>query len=258
MNRLRANYIGFRTIVIKEIHRFLRLWMQTLLPSAITTILYFLIFGKLIGPRIGIMGGFNYIQFIAPGLIMMAVITNTYSNVSGSFFLSKFLRSIEELLVTPVPNYLILLAYVTGGIARGFAVGIVVGIITLFFTHLHILHIFLTLLIIILSASLFSLAGFLNGIFARSFDDIAIIPTFVLTPLTYLGGVFYSISLLPQVWQKISLFNPILYMVDAFRFGILGIADINIYIAIGMIALFVIVLFLVCLYLLNKGTGIRS
>lgn len=258
MSLIKANYIGYRTIVVKEIQRFIRLWSQTLLPSAVTTVLYFLIFGKLIGPRIGSMSGFNYIQFIAPGLIMMAVITNTYANVSGSFFLSKFLRSIEEILVTPIPNYLILLAYITGGIARGFAVGIVVAIITLLFTHLHIAHLFLTVAIIVLSASLFSLAGFLNGIYARSFDDISIIPTFVLTPLTYLGGVFYSITLLPPIWQKISLINPILYMVDAFRFAILGVADISIYFAISMIILFVVGLFCACLYLLNKGTGIRS
>ncbi|MFU8797973.1 MAG: ABC transporter permease [Gammaproteobacteria bacterium] len=252
------HYIGFKTIVTKEMTRFLRIWTQTLLPPAITTVLYFIIFGQIIGSQIRSIHGFSYIQYIAPGLIMMAVITNSYGNVVSSFYSTRFQRSIEEMLVSPMPNALILLGFVAGGVARGIIVGSTVTVLALFFTELRVTHIFSTIAIVILTSALFSLAGFLNGIFARSFDDVAIVPTFILTPLTYLGGVFYAISSLPPLWQTISLANPILYMVDTFRYGILGIAETNIALSFGLISLLVITLFWINLHLLNKGVGIRT
>jgi ABC-2 type transport system permease protein len=254
----KSNYIAFQTLVVKEITRFLRVWTQTILPSAITITLYFVIFGHLMGARIGSMGGFQYVQYIAPGLIMMSVITNSYSNVSSSFFLAKFQRSIEEILVSPLPNYLMMSGFVVGGVLRGLIVGIVVTAISAFFAKLTIHHIAITIIVVILSAWLFSLAGLVNAIFAKKFDDIAIIPTFVLTPLTYLGGVFYSVNLLPDFWRILSLANPILYMVNAFRYGILGLSDINVATALIIIISFIIVLTVAALYLLDKGVGIRS
>src|SRR5690606_7152796 len=219
----------------KEVRRFTRIWPQTLLPPAITMTLYFLIFGNLIGSRIGEMDGYRYMEFIVPGLIMMAVITNSYSNVVSSFFSTKFQHSIEELLVSPIPNWAILAGYITGGVARGLAVGLIVTGMALVFTDLAIQHIGITVSMVVLTAILFSLGGFLNALFARSFDDISIVPTFILTPLTYLGGVFYSITLLPPIWQNLSLANPILYMVNAFRYGILGVSDIPVGIAYAMV-----------------------
>jgi len=232
-NRTAANLIGFQTILIREIKRILRIWMQTLLPPAITMTLYFIIFGTLIGSRIGDMEGFNYMQYIAPGLIMMSVISNSYGNVVSSFFGSKFGRHIEELLVSPMPNYLILLGYLAGGMFRG-------------------------LFVVVLTSFVFSIGGFINATFARKFDDISIIPTFVLTPLTYLGGVFYSINMLPEFWQTVSKANPILYMVNAFRYGILGESDIDLKTAYIIILIFCVALFMFALNLLNKGTGIRD
>lgn len=251
-------WIAFQTIVIKEIRRFMRIWVQTLLPPMITMALYFVIFGKLIGSRIGSMGGFDYIQFVVPGLIMMSVITNSYSNVVSSFFGSKFQHSIEELLVSPVPNWIILTGYITGGVARGLCTGLIVTLLSLFFTHLHLEHIGITLLVVLLTSTLFSLAGFINAVHAKSFDDISIIPTFVLTPLTYLGGVFYSIHLLPPLWQYVSQVNPILYMVNAFRFGILGISDVNIGFSLGMILFFIVSATGYAMHLLNTGKGMRN
>lgn len=250
--------VAFTTLLSREIRRFIRIWPQTLLPPAITMTLYFIIFGNLIGSRIGEMGGFNYTQYIAPGIIMMSVINNAYSNVASSFFSAKFQNHIEELLVAPVPNYLILAGYVAGGTARGLCVGLIVTLVSLFFTHLSIQHVFITISMVFLSAILFALGGFINAIFARSFDEISIIPTFILTPMTYLGGVFYSISLLPEFWQNISLLNPILYMVNAFRYGMLGTSDIAVELAFGIIILCIISLTSFALYLLNKGTGIRN
>lgn len=255
---LTTNLIALRTIVFREINRFMRIWPQTLLPPAITMALYFIIFGKLIGSRIGDMGGFDYIQYIVPGLIMMSVITNSYSNVVSSFFGAKFHRSIEELLISPVSPHTILLGFITGGILRGLAVGFIVSILSLFFTKLDIHHIGITLLVVILTAAVFSLAGFINAVYARNFDDISIVPTFVLTPLTYLGGVFYSIDLLPKFWQDVSLINPILHMVNAFRYGILGVSDINIYIAISFLVAATILLYAASLYLLKTGKGLRQ
>ncbi|NVK24998.1 MAG: ABC transporter permease [Gammaproteobacteria bacterium] len=253
------NYsIALKSILIKECTRFLRIWVQTLVPPAITMTLYFVIFGSLIGSRIGEMGGFSYMEFIVPGLIMMSVITNSYSNVASSFFSAKFQRNIEELLVAPVPNYIIVLGYIGGGMLRGLLVGAIVTLVSMLFVDIQI-HSYLTLVItVLLTAMVFSLAGLINAIFAKTFDDISIIPTFVLTPLTYLGGVFYSLTLLPDVWQTVSQINPIVYMVNAFRFGFLGISDVNLSFAFTMIISFVVVFFAITMYLINKGTGLRS
>lgn len=257
-SRRSANWVAFKTILRKEVRRFTRIWQQTILPPMITMTLYLLIFGNLIGPRIGEMDGHRYIDYIAPGIIMMSVITNSYSNVVSSFFGARFQKFVEEMLVSPTPMYLILLGYVGGGVARGLLVGVAVSAVTFVFADLRIEHALVTIMVVLLTAVLFSLAGFINAIFAKNFDDIAIVPTFVLTPLTYLGGVFYSIQLLPGFWQKVSMLNPILYMVNAFRYGILGISDIGIEIAFGIICLFILVLYFSCLTLLNRGYGIRS
>ncbi|MBU2967362.1 ABC transporter permease [Amphritea sp. 2_MG-2023] len=251
-------FIAFWTLLVKEVRRFTRIWAQTLLPPAITMTLYFIIFGNLIGSRIGEMGGFDYMQFIVPGLIMMSVITNSYSNVVSSFYSTKFQRHIEELLVSPTPNWIILAGYVLGGSVRGLLVGLIVTTLSLFFTDLHIHNFWVITSVVFLTAILFSLGGFINAVFANSFDHISIIPTFVLTPLTYLGGVFYSINLLPDFWQGVSKLNPILYMVNTFRYGILGVSDINIGLAYAMIIGVIVVLFSYSMYLLNTGKGIRQ
>lgn len=255
---IRNQYIALQTILLKESLRFLRIWIQTILPPAITTALYFVIFGKLIGAQLGPVEGLSYTQYIAPGLIMMAVITNAYSNVVSSFFSSKFQRHIEEMLVSPLPNTIIVLGFVGGGVARGLAVGGAVTLISLFFADLRWQHPLLTLAVMILTSILFALGGLINGIFAKSFDDIAIVPTFVLTPLIYLGGIFYSIRMLSPFWQEASLFNPILYMINAFRYGILGVSDIDVRVAFAIILLFVVALFGYSLWLLRRGTGIRN
>jgi len=251
-------WVAFNTLLAREIRRFIRIWAQTLLPPAITMTLYFIIFGNLIGSRIGEMGGFGYMEYIAPGIIMMAVINNAYSNVASSFYSAKFQNHIEELLVAPIPNYLILAGYVAGGMARGLLVGFIVTLVSLFFTSIEIQHVWVTLSMIVLSSALFALGGFINAIYANSFDQISIVPTFILTPMTYLGGVFYSISLLPEFWQNVSLLNPILYMVNAFRYGMLGTSDIAISIAFAIIISCIIGLTSFALYLLHKGTGIRN
>lgn len=251
-------YTALKTIIIKEYLRFIRIWVQTVLPPAITTALYFVIFGNLIGSQIGDIDGYRYMDYIVPGLILMAVITNSYGNVVSSFYSAKFQKSIEELLVSPIPNYLILLGYVAGGIARGIIVGIVVTFVAMYFSDIQIHSYGLSLLIFFLTASLFSIAGLINAIYANSFDDISIIPTFVLTPLTYLGGIFYSIEMLPEFWQSISLINPILYMINSFRFGMIGTTDTDLVTAVIIIIVFNIALFTFAMHLLNKGTGIRQ
>ena len=258
MTRIKENVVALNTLVLKEYHRIVRIWVQTLVPPAITMSLYFVIFGNLIGSRIGLMDGFGYMQYIAPGLIMMSVITNAYGNVVSSFFGAKFARHIEEMLVSPMPESLILLGHVAGGVVRGLLVGLLVTVIALFFTDLSPVHPFVTISVVFLTAVVFSLAGFINAVFARKFDDISIVPTFVLTPLTYLGGVFYSISLLPEFWQKVSLANPILYMVNAFRYGILGVSDIPLGRAYLIIFAFIIGLYTLALTLLKRGTGTRE
>lgn len=251
-------WVALQTIFFKEIHRFSRIWVQTLLPPVITMALYFVIFGTLIGSRIGEMGGFSYMEFVVPGLIMMSVITNSYSNVVSSFYSAKFQHSIEEILVSPTPNYIILLGYVMGGVARGLAVGFLVTLMSLLFTKLQVQNLAITIAIVFLTSVLFSLMGFINAVFANSFDDISIVPTFILTPLTYLGGVFYSISLLPDFWQGVSLLNPILYMVNVFRYGILGISDIQVQYAFLGVTVFIVILAAVSMHLLEAGKRLRA
>ena len=250
-------YNALKTIVIKEFLRFIRIWLQTVLPPAITTALYFVIFGKLIGSQIADIDGYSYMDYIVPGLILMAVITNAYANVVSSFYMAKFQKSIEELLVSPVPDYLVLIGYISGGVARGLIVGMVVTAVAMFFSDIHIHSWFISFSVFLLTAILFSLAGFINAIYANSFDDITIIPTFILTPLTYLGGIFYSIDMLPQFWQNVSLINPILYMINSFRYGLLGISDTDLLTALTMIIIFIALLFSFALYLLKKGVGIK-
>ena len=248
----------FKTIFYKEVQRFLRLWKQTLLPPAITMALYYAIFGNLIGPRIGEMQGVDYMSFLVPGLVMLSIITASYSNVVSSFYGNKFQRSLEEVLVSPTPSIIILLGFVVSSSIRGILVGIIVMILSLFFTKLAIYNIWAVVLVAFMTSFMFASMGMINAIFAQSFDDVTVVPNFVLTPLTYLGGIFYSIELLPEFWQKVSLLNPILYMVNAFRYGILGITDIPLVYAYTIIVFFAVTLFLICWYLLEKGIGIRS
>jgi ABC-2 type transport system permease protein len=255
---IKTYLIAFLTIIRKECIRFFRIWVQTILPPAITTLLYFLIFGHILGKQIGSIDGFSYIEYIAPGLIMMQVITNAYMNVVSSFYSLRFQKSIEEVIVAPVPNALILLGYVFGGVLRSLIVGAIVAAIALFFTHLRAHDFSVIFFTALLSAILFSLAGFTNALYAKTFDDISIIPTFVLTPLTYLGGIFYSVSFLSPFWQKVSYMNPILYIVNAFRFGVLGISDISLYIAFLILLICCALLFLFNLNCLNRGVGIRT
>jgi ABC-2 type transport system permease protein len=254
----RVKFVGFNTIVIREFHRIMRIWGQTLVPPAITATLYFVIFGSLIGSRIGEMGGYTYIQYIAPGLIMMSVITNSYGNVVSSFFGAKFGKHIEELLVSPLPAWLIVAGYTAGGVMRGLIVGGVVTIITLIFTHLEIHSIGVVLSAVLLSSIVFALAGMINAIFAKNFDQISFIPTFVLTPLTYLGGVFYTIALLPEWAQHVSHANPILYMVNAFRHGFLGVSDVDVRLAYTIMIVAAVVLYATCVWLLQRGVGTRE
>lgn len=251
-------WIALKTIVIKEFLRFIRIWKQTVLPPMVTTGLYFIIFGNLIGDRIGQMNGHQYIDFIIPGLILMAIITQSYANTVSSFYMAKFQRHIEEIIVSPTPNYIIVLGYMGGGVTRGLVVGVAIMTVSMMLTQFNIHNIGVLLSIAVLTATLFSLAGIINAIYAKTFDDISIIPTFILTPFTYLGGIFYSITLLPNFWQNISLVNPILYMINAFRYGFIGVSDINLSVSYGIIITFIVALYLVCLRLLNKGVGIRS
>ncbi|OBX75924.1 ABC transporter permease [Faucicola atlantae] len=250
-------WVAFSTLAIKEVRRILRIWPQTLLPPAITMSLYFIIFGKMIGARVGEMGGVSYMQFIVPGLIMMAVITNSYSNVVSSFFSTKFHGSIEEMLVSPISKHAILLGFIVGGLFRGLAIGLIVTLLALFFTKLSLVHAFITVFTVVMTSALFSLGGMINAVFARSFDDISIVPSFVLTPLTYLGGVFYSMQDLPPFWQKVSLLNPIVYMVNAFRYGILGHSDVDVWGALVAVAGFTALLYGVAYYLLKDGSRVR-
>ncbi|MFC6635276.1 ABC transporter permease [Microbulbifer taiwanensis] len=252
-----AIWTSFSTILRREVRRFTRIWPQTLVPPVITMSLYFVIFGSLIGSRIGEMGGFSYMEFVVPGLIMMAVITNSYANVASSFYSAKFQRNVEELLVSPTPNWVIMAGYVLGGVSRGLIVGFVVTLIALFFTALSVEHLAITIAIVFLTAVLFSLAGFINAIYANSFDDISIIPTFILTPLTYLGGVFYSIGLLSPFWQGLSKLNPVLYMVNAFRYGVLGVSDINVVWAFVGVLGFIALLFAWGMHLMTHGKRLR-
>lgn len=255
---MRRNLISLGSIARKEMIRIFRIWVQTLVPPVITMTLYFVIFGGFIGSQLRDIGGYDYMAFIAPGLIMMSIITNSYSNTVSSFFSTKFQRNIEELLVSPTPNWVIVLGYVSGGMTRGLSVGLLVSLVSLCFVRLPLFSLLYAVVFAILTSFVFSLAGMINGIFAKKFDDISIIPTFVITPLTYLGGVFYSISLLPDIWQTISMVNPIIYMISGFRYGFLGIADLSIMGGLGMLILFSVSLFSINLFLLKQGTGIRT
>ena len=254
----RANWVALGTIVRREVMRILRIWGQTLVPPAITMTLYFLIFGGLIGSRIGDMGGFSYMEFIVPGLVMMSVIQNSYGNISSSFFGAKFGRHVEELLVSPMPGWVILGGYVAGAVMRGLMVGVIVLAIAMCFTRVQIPHPLITFATVLLGATIFSLAGFVNAVYAKKFDDVAIVPTFILTPLTYLGGVFYSVKLLPQWAETATHFNPVFYMVNAFRYGLLGVSDVPVWIAFALMGFFVVSLGALGLWLLKKGVGLRS
>lgn len=254
----RARWVGYQTIVIRECGRIVRIWGQTLLPPAVTATLYFVIFGNLIGRRIGAMGGFDYVQYIAPGLIMMSVITNSYGNVVSSFFGAKFGRHLEELLVSPLPNWIILSGYVSGGLVRGLAVGAVVTLVSLVFAHLPVHNLGAILAAVVLTSVSFALGGFINAVFARNFDQVNFVPTYILTPLTYFGGIFYSIAMLPGWAQDLSHANPILYMVNAFRFGFIGFSDVDVWFAFALMLALCVALFAYALALLNRGTGIRE
>ncbi|MCA7015083.1 ABC transporter permease [Dickeya dadantii] len=251
-------WVALKSIWSKEINRFARIWIQTLLPPVITMSLYFVIFGNLVGSRIGEMNGFSYMQFIVPGLIMMSVITNAYANVASSFFSAKFQRNIEELLVAPVPTHIIIAGYVGGGMARGICVGVLVTAVSLFFVPLHVHAWWMVVVTLLLTAMLFSLAGLINAVFAKTFDDISLIPTFVLTPLTYLGGVFYSLSLLSPFWQAVSKLNPVVYMISGFRFGFLGIHDVPLALTLAVLLAFIVVFYALSWWLIERGRGLRS
>ncbi len=251
-------FTALKSLAVKETNRYLRIWVQTLVPPVITTSLYFVIFGNLIGGRIGDMAGFSYMEFIVPGLIMMSAITSSYANVSSSFFSQKFQKNIEEILVAPVPTHIIIWGFVIGGVGRSVMVGTLVTIISLFFVPLHVYSWVIVVITLLMTAILFSLAGLLNGIFAQSFDDVSIVRTFVLQPLTYLGGVFYAISMLPPFWQAVSKINPIVYMISGFRYGFLGVMDVSIVVSMSILVLFIVVLYSVCWYLIDRGRGLRS
>jgi ABC-2 type transport system permease protein len=250
--------VAFTTTVRKEVVRILRIWSQTLLPPVITTTLYFIIFGPVLGDRIGAMEGYTYLQYVTPGLIMMAVLTNAFTNVVSSFFGAKFQRHVEEMLVSPMPDWTILLGYATGGVFRGLVIGVLVAIVSLLFAHLPVVHPLITISMVVLTAVVFAFGGFINAMLAKTFDDVAIFPTFVLTPLTMLGGVFYSVHLLPEPWRTVSLANPILYMVNGFRYGILGVSDIPVGIAYAVLLAFVAGLYVVALVMLGRGVGLRQ
>ncbi len=251
-------WVALLTLMRKEIRRYTRIWSQTLLPSAITMSMYFLIFGSLIGSRIGEMGGVSYMEFVVPGLIMMAIVTNSYANVVSSFFGSKFNNSIEELLVSPTPNHIILLGFVSGGVSRGMLVAVIVTIVASLFVELNIHSYAVVVAVVALTSILFSLCGLINAVFANTFDDINIVPTFVLTPLTYLGGVFYSLELLPDFWAMVSRANPLVYVVNAFRFGVLGVSDVSVGFAFAMIGAFTLVAYLYAAHLLRTGRRLRT
>lgn len=251
-------FTALKSLAIKETNRYLRIWVQTLVPPVITTSMYFVIFGNLIGGRIGEMDGFSYMEFIVPGLIMMSVITNSYSNVASSFFSQKFQKNIEELLIAPVPTHVIIWGFVIGGLGRSILVGTLVTVISLFFVPLNVYSWGIVVATLLMTGILFSLAGLLNGVFAQSYDDVSIVPTFVLQPLTYLGGVFYAISMLPPFWQTVSKINPIVYMISGFRYGFLGITDVSIISSMAILIGFIVVLYTICWQLIERGRGLRS
>ncbi|UDG81329.1 Inner membrane transport permease YadH [Candidatus Profftia lariciata] len=253
----KLHWIALKSIWSKEIYRFTRIWIQTLMPPVITITLYFIIFGNLIGPRIGKMHGFNYVQFITPGLIMMSVMINSYLNVASSFFSAKFQRNIEELLIAPLTTHIIIIGFVGGGTIRGICVGTLVTLVSLFFVPFHIHSWIIIITTLLCTAILFSLGGLLNAVFAKTFDDISLIPTFILTPLIYLGGVFYTLTLLPSFWQKISKLNPIIYIISGFRFGFLGMHDVSLFFSFMILLTFIMIFYLIIWYLMEIGTNLK-
>lgn len=250
--------VAYFTMIRKETLRIFRIWSQTLLPPVVTTGLYFAIFGAFIGSQVAPIEGYSYMQFIMPGLVMMTLITSAYMHVVTGFYIAKFMKSLEEILVSPMPWWAVVGGYVSGGIIRATVVSVMVIIVSLFFTHLAVANIFVLVAAAFLTSLIFSLGGLINGMFAKSFDAMTIIPTFVLTPLTYLGGVFYSIELLPPLFQTLSLFNPILYMVNAFRYGFLGVSDVSLTTSFAVMIGFAVVLIAVVAYLFKKGIGFRQ
>ncbi len=251
-------FIAFYTMVRGDFMRIVRIWSQTLLPPVITTSLYFVVFGTFIGSQLDAIQGLTYIQFIVPGLIMMSVITSSYMNTVSTFYFAKWTKTLDEVLVSPMPEWLVILGFVSGGVMRGLMVGVLVGIVGLFFTHLAIQNILVLIAALVLTSVLFSIAGLINGVFAKGFDGISIVPTFVLTPLTYLGGIFYSIEQFPPFWQTVSLFNPILYMVNAFRWGFFGVSDINIVVCFGVLGGFILAFLIILLWLFRRGIGVKN
>jgi len=258
VNLAQVYWCGFKTIIIREYGRIIRIWGQTMVPPAVQATLYFTIFGSVIGRRVGQMGGFDYLQFIAPGLIMMSVIQNSYGNVVASFFGAKFGKHVEELLVSPLPNWLIVAGYTAGGLLRGLLVGCVVTAVTLLFARLHVLHPLIVVGAVVFTSVVFSLGGFINALLAKNFDQVNWIPTFVLTPLTYFAGVFYSIHVLPSLAQTLSYANPIIYMVNAFRYGFLGVSDVNVPAAFGIMIGLAAIMFTTAVMMMNVGRGIRD
>jgi ABC-2 type transport system permease protein len=251
-------WVAYYTMLRAEFVRIIRIWSQTLLPPVVTTTLYFIVFGAFIGSQIQPIDGFSYMQYIVPGLIMMSVITSSYMNSVSTFYFAKWTKTLEEIMVSPTPNWVVIAGYVSGGVMRGLIVGVLVLIVSLFFTHLSVFNAAVLISALVLTSVLFALGGLINGVFAKGFDGISIIPTFVLTPLTYLGGVFYSVDMLPEFWRTVSLGNPILYMVNAFRYGFLGISDMRLWICfavlIGLTALFLGI----TVFLFKRGMGFRS
>ena len=255
---LEKQWISFNTILRKEITRFIRIWPQTILPSIVTVSLYFLIFGAFLGPKIGEVSGFTYMEFVIPGLVMLGVVTNSFSNVASSFFSSKFQKNIEELLISPTPGYVVIAGYAAGGVLRGLIVGTLVAIVAFIFSGISVFSYFIIMAFMAMTAALFSVAGFINGMLAKKFDSITVVPVFVLTPLIYLGGVFYQIDFLPQFWQTVSKINPMFYIISGFRYGFLGISEVNILSSALILLLFTTAFTMLSYYLFKKGYGLRE
>ncbi|HWB34236.1 MAG TPA: ABC transporter permease [Candidatus Paceibacterota bacterium] len=251
-------WTGYYTMIRREVVRIFRIWSQTILPPVVTTSLYFIVFGTFIGSQLSAIHGFSYIQFIVPGLIMMSVITSSYMNTVSTFYFAKWTRNLDEILVSPMPDWVVIAGFVSGGILRGLIVGVAVLGVSLFFTHLVIYNAAVLIVALVLTSLMFSLGGLINGVFAKGFDGMSIVPTFVLTPLTYLGGIFYSISQFPPFWQKVSLFNPILYMINAFRYGFLGVSDVPIWICFTVLLGFTAAFAIAVAYLFKKGIGMKN
>lgn len=252
-------WTSFYTMLRKDVVRMMRIWTQTFLPSVITSVLYFLIFGSVLGDRIGGFGDHSYVQFVIPGLVMLAVVTNAFSNVAFTFFTSKFFsRNIDEILVSPTPPWVFIAGFISGGVVRGVIIGFLVLIVSLIFATPALAHPLVVLAFLFLSSILFALGGLVNGIYAKNFDGIQIVPTFVLTPLVYLGGVFYSVHMLPAWWQTLTFLNPIFYLINGFRYGFLGIADVSLWISFAVLFTMISILVALNWYLIRKGLGLKQ